>query len=258
MKSVFLIKDTVILAAKTAALIIENGGEISRAEDSAVRICTAYGIKNPSVFALNSIVIVSCSIGYDGFTHSVRIKSVEESMNRLESLNEFSRNICAYTPPINSAKNELEQICTQKINTAKSAFGAILTAASFTLFYGGSFADFVLSSLLAAMIFFGNTLLIKATANPLVPNAVLSLISGLVAMGAVHLGICSSFDAVTLGCLMQLFPGISMINSASSLLSNNTISAILQLKQSILNAFFIAAGFALSIYLWNNFLYQLF
>lgn len=255
MSSEYLIRDTVILAAKTAAQILISGGEISRAEDSARRICNAYGIKNASVFALNSVVIVTCDSKADAFTHSIRIHSVQESMQRLEAINEFSRNICSLKPSVKFANTELDKICLHKPDIAKAAFGAIITAASFTLFYGGTLADFIVTSALAALIFYGNGYIDRITANPLMPAFILSLVCGLITLTAVQFGLCSNFETVMLGCLMQLFPGISLINSASSLLSNNTISAILQLTQSILTAFFIAAGFALSIYIWQTFLY---
>lgn len=240
------LSDIVVLSALIGARTIENGGEIERAEDSAQRICTAYGLESVSVFALNSVIIVTGSDKVSNFTHTVRIKKSTPCMAVLENINDFSRRICKNTISTSDALCELEKICRQSSARIK-LFGEIITALSFTLFYGGRFTDMLCALAIGIILHFEKIGLEHINLRPYIGYAVVTFALGIIIQLLNFLGLCENTLSIMLGCLMSMFPGITLVNASLSFLSSDTISAILQLIHSFLTALSIAAGFAFSV-----------
>ena len=53
--------------------IVENGGEISRAEETVERMCKAFGAQNIHVFIIPSLISVTATINGEEITASRRI-----------------------------------------------------------------------------------------------------------------------------------------------------------------------------------------
>ena len=75
------------------------GAEVSRVEDSIMRICNAYGVDNIDVFAIPSLVIVTASKANEApITQTRRVLSPDNNLDRVEKLNSLSRYICQNKP----------------------------------------------------------------------------------------------------------------------------------------------------------------
>ena len=111
------------------AKMIENGAEISRAEDSAYRLLKSFGCINYAVFCLSSLVIV-CA---DGVIVMNRIYDNNLNLSELDRLNTMSRCICSGVEPINRRSQEYPLLC---------RFSAIILATgSFCVYFGGTLSD---------------------------------------------------------------------------------------------------------------------
>ncbi len=244
------LKSAVVISAKIGAGIIENGGEIERAEDSAKRICRACGVENASVFALNSVIFVSGSNRDFYFTHSIRIRAIKPHMAELERINDLSRRICSGSTNLKSADYELENTALGT-SAPKVLLGEIITAVSFTLFYSGSFKDILCAIGFAIILHFEKICIAKAKISPYIGYAAITFVPSFAIHIAESLQMCDTPFAVIAGCLISMFPGITLVNATLSLLSSNTISAILQMISSILITISIASGFILSSVVWG-------
>ena len=74
-----------------------------------------------------------------------------------------------------------------------------------------------------------------------------SLFCGVLASISVKLGLSNSIDAVIIGNIMLLVPGLSLTNSIRDMINGDVISGIIRLAESTFVAVAIAAGFALAL-----------
>ena len=64
-------------------------------------------------------------------------------------------------------------------------------------------------------------------------------------MFTVKIGMAKNYDAVAIGNIMLLVPGISLVSAARDFISGDLLSGIMRFVESVLVALAIAVGFAL-------------
>ena len=131
--------------------MLQCGGEVSRVEESIRRMCLAFGAERADVFTITSSIVVTVYAHKFGtLTQTRRISGTQFDLHRLELLNALSRRICAeHLGPEETARAlEEVQAVPQYGPVAQMGIYA-LASASFSLFFGGSFADVVVSGCIA-------------------------------------------------------------------------------------------------------------
>ena len=84
------------LAMDIGMQMLLSGAQISRVEDSIGRICKALGAVETHVFSVTSgIIVTAFDAKGNSATQLRRIHAGSLNMNRLEKLNQLSRDICA-------------------------------------------------------------------------------------------------------------------------------------------------------------------
>lgn len=121
-------------------MLLLCGAEINRVEDTMTRLGRAYGAKKIDIFAITSDIVLTI-LFEDGveLTQTRRInKASSFDFVKLERLNALSRRIC--TEPVSAAefRAELKKIDREKPKVQTLYLGSVVTALSFTLFFGGS------------------------------------------------------------------------------------------------------------------------
>ena len=95
-------KDVLRLALFLGELMLANGAETYRVEDSVIRICKSRGFNHINVFTSPTVIIISDD-RFDGLSFMKTIKSRSINLNALSLLNNFSRefvsnpNLCVDT-----------------------------------------------------------------------------------------------------------------------------------------------------------------
>ena len=128
------------------------GGEVTRVEDTITRILHAYGMREIGVFTITSLIeVTACTPDGDEIVKARRIAgSYATDLDRVERLNALSREICAQCPPPQTLAARIEAIRRPRTEAAWISYaGAVLTACSFAVFFGGSAADVPAAAILA-------------------------------------------------------------------------------------------------------------
>ena len=55
------IENILKITLETASLLLRNGADVRRVEDTMIRICKAYNLKDPEVFSIASFIIITAS-----------------------------------------------------------------------------------------------------------------------------------------------------------------------------------------------------
>lgn len=223
-----------------------SGAETFRVEESISRVLAAYGVE-AEVFAIPNYLVVSM-IAEDG--HPItRMRRIGYHGNDLDSVERFSglsRALCNRKPEPAVGLSWLEQVRAQHLtySTAVQYLGDFLGAGGFALFFGGSWIDSLCAGLCGILVGFINQITARLKANQFFSTIAASFLMALLAYAMGALGFARRPDAVTIGALMILVPGLLFTNAMRDIIYGDTNSGVNRIVQVFLVAAAIALGTA--------------
>lgn len=240
--------DTVRLSLDIGMRMLTCGAEISRVEDSIERICTALGAAQTHVFSVTAGIIVTALDGSGrSATQLRRIRTEKFDMTRLEQLNQLSRNLCGGKLGSDAARERLCAIDGQKIYPLwllLLAYAGI--SASLSVFFGANAGDAAAAAVTGALLCLWERLLGRLHLARVFTTFLLSLLAGLCNVLLVRVGLGAHFDAICIGNIMLLIPGIAMTNAVHDMFVGDMISGISRFFQSLVIAFIVTFGFTVA------------
>ncbi len=234
--------------------LLDSGAEIYRAEDTLRRIGYAYGAAGMNVFIVTSCIFLTIELP-DGrsVTQTKRVPKLSgNDFIKLEKLNALSRQVCA--SPIEPAAlcQAVREIREEKVSSLKLLTGCILVTFSFCLFFGGNVTDALAAALVGILIWALQKYLAPFCMNTAIYQLLASLCTGSVICLLVHLFPFLHMDAVMIGDIMLLIPGIMFTNGFRDLLLGDILSGCMRLIEALLIAAILALGFIAAIWLFRN------
>ena len=234
------------LGVELGCQLMESGAEIYRVEDSIARLMRAYGAQNAQVFAIPSCLIVSVTPP-DGhpITRLCRIPAHGTDLDHMELCNDLCRSLCRETPSLEQAHAQLQQLLARRprFSTAAILAGHALVGAFFTPFFGGSLRDGLFGGLCGLSIGLTSHLLSKLPGNNSFFRTLLSsALAAILALVFVRLGLAQHADAITIGALMLLVPGVALTTAMREIVAGDILSGMTHVTDSILTATTIALG----------------
>lgn len=236
--------------------LLSNGADVNRVEDTIMRLGKAFNFHDCNVHAINSSIFLTMTDSDENvITQARRITRIDTDLSKVSDLNNLSREICSGMTGIENVKRELEQI---KRNHPYSPFfiyfAYAVSAAFFTLFFGGSWQDMLASVPIALLLRFVKVRLSRFNENKMVDNIILSAILTLCALlGQRFLPVLNS-DMIIIGDIMLLIPGLAFCNSIHDMVMGDTISGVLSMFDAVLRALSIAIGYVAVWALMGRFL----
>ena len=229
--------------------MLGSGAEIARVEDSLSRMGNSYGAVKTNAFVINSSIELTIRFE-DGetVTRTRRIRSSGSTdFEKLRKLNALSRECVGNRMPVAQLREAVDEIRESGIFVWKSYLGSLLAAGSFSIFFGGSILDAVISGIFGLLICW-----LQIRFSPLTPNKVFFLFVSSVLSGA---GICLvnliipglHIDKIIIGDSKLLVPSIAITTAVRDTLIGETIAGITRLADCLVWAAALAAGFMLVI-----------
>ena len=244
-EEIFEIEDVLKIVIEVAYLLLINGAEVRRVEDTMLRICSSYKLKNPEVFAISSLIIITAT-SKDGktITQTKRVYGTQTNLMAFEDANALSREICT-TPKSLEYVLEISNKIQENSSKAKWKMraGYIIAASSCSMLSGGNFSDALSAIIVSLILIFGNTYILKQNSNKVVYTFSISFLMGLCSIVLVNLGIGSHVDKIIIGDIMLLIPGMALINSITDIFCGDLMTGTTRITESLLTAFAIAVGF---------------
>lgn len=240
------------IAIYAGKIILENGGEIYRVEETIIRICDAYRIKNVEPFATTTAIMVSASNDY-GQTISVikRIKRRGLNLERISLVNDISRNIKHKGLTLEYIENELSKIEeTKPYSTKINIIFAGITTAFFTLIFGGNLRDFLVSFFIGCIIKSISTFLNLLETNQFFINTLCGAIAASLALFSFYINIGAHTDKIIIGSIMTLVPGLAITNAIRDTIAGDLIAGITRFVEAFLIAIAVAVGTGIIMKLW--------
>lgn len=229
-------------------LMIQSGAEINRVEDTVNRVGMSYEISKISVFAITTNLVITI-VDSDGhsYTRSKRIvSSATTDFTKLELLNSLSRAKCNGEIDDDEFEKRFLEIKNFKESNFKFYIGSMISAGSFTIFFGGDILDALVAVLFSLLIFLIEDKFKEYCPNIMMFNFITAFVVGL-GISVVSLFFSLNADKIVIGDIMLLIPGVAFTNSMRNLLVGDTLAGVMRLVETILWAAALAVGFVLSM-----------
>ena len=220
-----------------------SGAETFRVEESITRILAAYSVDS-DVFAIPNYIMIT--IRTDEGTPLTRMRRIGyhgNNMDRVEKFSALSRALVTQRPPLSQASEMLSatrKSC-REYAMKTQYLGYFLGAGGFGLFMGGTWRDGLCAGLCGLLVCLVDRYLDQLKANQFFRTIAASFLMALLAYGLEGVGIAQNPDAVTIGALMLLVPGLLFTNAMRDIIYGDTNSGV----NRIVQVFLIAAALSL-------------
>lgn len=234
----------------SAQIILENGGDTYRAEETIKFICKSYNVQEIEAIATPTGFYITVST--DGVKSNTIVKRIRKrtiNLQKINDVNTISRQIASQLITLDYALTQLDNIKTDSTTQYKySVLYAGISSAFFTVLFGGGAFEFFIS----LFIGISNSIISKNFENLQAYQFFSSIISGItmaiIAIAATKLSGMGNYNYIIVGSLMPLLPGLAMTNAIRDTMRGDLISGMARGAEALLVASSLAAGTGAVIY----------
>lgn len=254
--SIIDIKEIMDMALEAGRILLKNGAEIFRVEETITRICHRFHIDKIDVFTLSHAIFVTAE-DKKGNTYT-RVKNVPLSGSHLgivAEVNDLSRQITGGYITIEEAKKrlvEIEHLPAKK--KWKQTVGAGISSACFAVLLGGNVLEAFVTFFIGCFVFIWVIIAGKAGISKIITN----IIGGAVITGTAVLFRELPFlpelhlEAMISGGIMPLVPGVAFVNAIRDIADSDFLSGTVKMINAIMVFVYIAIGAALTLVVLSN------
>lgn len=232
------------LAVLAGRILLSNGAEIFRVQETMERIAASYHMETFHVYAISN-GIFACGTE-NGIPHTAEIRHVPLApvhLGRVAAVNQLSREISEGKHTVPEAFARLKEIeslpfTANWIQIAASGLGS----GCFCFLFGGSPIDCVVAFFSGLMVYLFVLLAGKKQLSKIMSNILASAVAAFCGLFLFQLGIGHNMDRIIIGSIIPLVPGVPLTNSIRDFFNGDYISGTIRLIDTLLIAACIAIG----------------
>jgi len=243
------------LAAETGRIVLENGGETQRVENTVQHVCELFGVKSASCFATPTGIMLS-AIDTNGHTASL-IKRIHHRTTNLEKVSRIKTLVYSeHREKLSVQWFDQQLVSIDKIaqysnwiNILAACFGA----GCFTMVYGGNFHDFPIAFVIGGVIKSASLFFARFNVNSFFVNVICGALTAWLALFSVHYLFGDNPNEIIIGALMLLVPGLAITNAIRDTILGDILSGTARAVVAFLVAVAIAVGAGVVLKFWYIF-----
>ena len=222
-----------------AEIVLENGGETYRVEETAQRMAMGLGLEQLSIAAFPTSIFIEVQ-------ERARVKRISRrstNLSRLTQVNDVSRRVERGEMSAEEAACALRRITQMpgpSLRTEVLAWG--LAAGSFSLLFGGGAGTFAAACLIGMLVQLVQPLFSRMEMGVLFGNFFGGLLTAMLAEAAGVLVPYGDVNAAIIGGIMPLLSGLLMTNAVRDTMYGDLISGPTRALEALLLATFTALG----------------
>ena len=243
-----LLLDTAVLAGE---LMLKNGAEIYRVEDTVSRILARSGLGTREAYVTSTGFIVTLDDPkVDSMTVVRRVAERDVNLNKIAMANTVSRRFCSGEISLEEAFRSLKHMEGSLYSQLQKDLGMLLLISAFPLLLGSSLPD-ALGAVVAGVLLVLTLRIGRKMGWNLFLQTLLS--SGVVALGAAGLaripGIGLNMDMMIIGAIMPMLPGAALTTAVRDTLQGDYVAGGAKALEALVKvaAIVIGVGFGISV-----------
>ena len=241
--------DTIYMAPLHLAgrLIMENGGETYRVEETITRMGHAFGFDEVECFAVPSGIFISYRKRDARGSIETAVKRVRRrgtDLTRVDAVNAVSRRMELEPLSCEEVMTLLKEIESRPPRVKRLGLTAAVALSSFgwAAMFGGGVMDCIIAFFVALLSQAIAFMLDKAGMRSFVSTLFGSFLGTILPM-LFHMATGALVvDATVAACLMPMLPGLAMTNAVQDTLRGDMVSGISSATSALLTASMIAGG----------------
>lgn len=240
------------LASLAGKIVLSNGGEVYRVEETIEKIGDYFNLKIDSFVTLTCIIISGKNSKDESCSLVTKIRGRSTNLDKIHRVHIMMANISNYN--YSELKKELEEIDSAIpysffVNLLASAIGG----ASFIISFKGGPRDFATAFISAASMSLFSYLVTGLKLNSFFINLISSAICVFISYSFYVMGIIRDPSISIISSLMLLVPGVAFINSIRDIIAGDLLSGTSRAMEVVMTGGAIAIGAGVVIKFFQNF-----
>lgn len=243
------IRDILEIAIHSGKIMLENGAETYRCEETINRMCQSRGI-NVESFVVPTGIFLSCESDGEYYSYVKRTKQMSINLEVITRVNDFSRKFVESNICINEASEALRRIdnAPDFKPYIKYFYGGV-AAGAFSLLFKGTMLEAFFAFLVGVSVVASVDVIGKYARSFFLKNVMGGMIITFNAIVFIELtkvvGLDLNLDSIIIGAIMPLVPGVALTNALRDTISGDLVSGMSRLAETIITAIAIALGVGL-------------
>jgi uncharacterized membrane protein YjjP (DUF1212 family) len=233
------------LLVQTGRLLLECGGEISRVEETLVRMGHAVGVPSVHVLCTPTAINFSLIRGEEILTRVLAVRKRGIFLAKVADINEVSRELEDGRLDLPTAAAAIECIAQRppEYPNALSFLSRGASSACWAMLLGGGLIDFVPAMLCGFIVH-----LVSSRMAKFMPDFLATFFAALFAtafaVAVPHINHHFHEGAMVVGVIIPLVPGMALTGAVRDLIAGDLVSGVALTAEALLCASAIAAGVA--------------
>lgn len=242
-------KEVMEVSLQAGHLLLENGAEISRVEETMERISRHYGVCSGSAFVLTNGIFTTVGDKNESFFAKVEHIPVSGThLDRVAAVNQLSREITEGRYTVKEAGAKLEEV---KNMPGKTKLMQVLASgcgsAAFCCLFGGNAWDSVVALAAGVALYLYVLFISGPHFSKIVANIGGGALVTILCSTMYRLGVGQHLNYMVIGSIMPLIPGVSFTNAIRDIANGDYISGSVRMMDALLIFFSIAIGVGVGI-----------
>lgn len=232
------------LSFQMGEVLLENGAEISRVQETMERVASAYRVEKFSVYVLtNAIFANGTENGVEKRTELKHVPSTNIQLGRICAVNQLSREIAQGKHTVPEAFAILDKVRDiPRSPLPLSTLACAVGSAAFSYLFGGGIWDavaaFFCGLVLEPYLYWAG----KRNLSKVLTNLTSSALMALCGAAFLSLGLGQNLDKIIIGSIIRLVPGVALTTSIRDFFNGDYLSGAIRMIDAVLVGGCIAVG----------------
>lgn len=247
-------RDVLDLAMNMGRVLLKNGAEIFRVEETIDHVCRRYEIEDVESFVMSNGIFITARVEEEDVY--AKVKHIPISgfhLGIVTEVNDLSREIAAGKIGLKEARERLQEI--EKMPPKRGRFrilAAGIGSGCFCYLLQANFWESMIAVLIGCLLY----IFVIFGENHRLTKIITNIVGGgfITVMALLALAIPWPFpvrmDKLIIGSILPLVPGVAFVNSIRDIANSDFISGIVRIVDALLVFVYIAigVGFVLGCY----------
>ncbi|MCI9534491.1 MAG: threonine/serine exporter family protein [Lachnospiraceae bacterium] len=247
-------REILLAALEAGKLLLENGAEIFRVEETIYRICKHFGLTSASAFVLSNGIFLTSGDENESETQFAKVLLIpvnRANLGRVAEVNQLSRQIENGDFTAEQVRQELKRIQQMPEYPERlQIISAGISGACFSYLFGGGWLDGLCTVGIGMVLYWYLLKIGKPHFSKIVCNILGSALVALLSIICHRLFAGTRLESMLVGGIIIMVPGVPFTNAIRDMADGDYISGSVRMLDAILVFFCIAmgAGFMMAIY----------
>lgn len=250
------VKRVLDLALEAGRILLKNGSEIFRVEETIRHICHRFHVDQVEPFTMSHGLFISAESDQgEVFT---KVKNVPISglhMGIVAEVNDLSREISAGHVGIDEAFHRLEEIDKIPPNPGRVQVAvAGMGCGGFTLLLGDTYMEAAAAVVIGCLVCGWTLLAGRLKLSKIVINIVGGVIMTTLALAFLNIPVLGieRLEGMVGGAIMPMIPGVGFLNAIRDLVDGDFLSGTVRMIDALLVFVYVAVGVGFTLGIYNN------